>query len=505
MFNSVRARLTLWYTGVLALVLAAFATAAYLFLTHAFSSRMDTSLAEMARAFDETVRTEEQEIREGLEPLPGGAMLEDAAVIEATSEYHFRDYQLLVYGESGLVASSSGFVSEGEGTGGPFWTLPEISAGLAKLNEEGLARADTPPVYATLYEGKDRFRAIARSLSASGRSYTLVVLRPLKEQEALLEGASGAFLLGGALALLLASVSGYFLARKSLAPVVAMSETAERMGAANLHERLPVVNARDELGRLAQAFNGLLSRLDDSFEQQRRFMADASHELRTPVAIVRGEAEIALSREGREAEDLRESLAIVHDEGQRLTLIVEDLFTLARADAASQHPLKLTDFYLEETVADCVRAVRTLAAKRELVLAYEPPPHEMQFRGDEELIRRMLLNLLENAIKYTPEGGRVSVTCEARGGEYLITVSDTGTGVPPEMQPHIFERFYRADKARSRADGENGATAGSGAGLGLSIARLVAEAHGGRLDLQRSDAQGSVFVASLPATSLSLD
>ncbi len=187
------------------------------------------------------------------------------------------------------------------------------------------------------------------------------------------------------------------------------------------------------------------------------------------------------------------------DEGERLTHIVEDLFTLARADASGSHPLKLTDFYLDETAADCVRAVRTLAAGRELTLEHEAAPVEMPFRGDEELLRRMLLNLLDNAIKYTPPRGRVLVKCEVRDGEYLLTVSDTGAGIPVEMQPHVFERFYRADKARSRADGADGAAAGSGAGLGLSIARIVAEAHGGRLELQRSDERGSVFVAALPA------
>lgn len=511
MFNSVRARLTLWYTGVLALVLVAFASAAYLFLAHTFSHRTDDSLAEMARAFDETVRGEEKEIREGREAAPpggwGGATPADAAVVEAVSEYHFRDYQFLVYDEGRrLVAASSGFVAEREESDGPLWTLPHVSASLARMTETVAASPVAPPIYATLEEGEDQFRAVGRVLTVRERSYTLVVLRPLEEQEELLESASGALIVGVPLALLLASFGGYFLARKSLAPVVAMSGTAARIGAANLHERLPVANERDELGRLAAAFNGLLARLNESFERQRRFMADASHELRTPVAIVRGESEVALSREGRETEDLRESLSIVHDEGRRLTRIVEDLFTLARADASGYHALKLTDFYLDETAADCVRAVRTLAAKRDLTLEHEAAPSEMPFRGDEELIRRMLLNLLDNAIKYTPPRGRVLVKCDVRGGEYLLTVEDTGAGIPSETQPHVFERFYRVDKARSRADGADGAAAaGSGAGLGLSIARLVAEAHGGRLELLRSDGGGSVFVASLPTPDGSRD
>ena len=507
MFSSVRARLTLWYTGVLALVLAVFAGATYLFLVHTLSSRTDASLAEMSRAFDETLRAERQEMREGVDepddaPGAGGIHPADAAIVEAASEYHFRDYQLVVYdGARQLVAASSEFASGREEAGAPVWTLPAVSSGLARMIDALAGQPEAESVYATVSDGEHEFRAIGRVLRADGRSYTLFVLRPLEEQHKLLEGVGGALLVGVPLALLLASLGGYFLARRSLAPVAAMSETAERIGAANLHERLPVADERDELGRLARAFNGLLARLADSFEQQRRFMADASHELRTPVAIVRGEAEVSLSRDERSAEEYRESLAVVHDEGRRLTRIVEDLFTLARADAAGQHPLRLTDFYLDEAVADCVRAVRTLAAKRALSLDYEAAPAELPFRGDEELIRQMLLNLLDNAIKYTPTGGRVSVRCETRVAQYLVTVSDTGAGIPAEMQSQVFERFYRADKARSRAEVPEGAGAsGSGAGLGLAIARLVAEAHGGRLELLRSDERGSVFVAALPAS-----
>ena len=272
-----------------------------------------------------------------------------------------------------------------------------------------------------------------------------------------------------------------------------MSATAARMSATNLHERLPVDNARDELGQLAGVFNALLARLDESFTQQQRFMADASHELRTPVAIVRGEAEVALSQALRPSEEYRESLAIVQDEGRRLTRIVEDLFLLARADAG-QLPLHLTDFYFDELAAECVRAVRTLAARRDLSVECVAAT-EMPLRGDENLLRRMLLNLLDNALKHTPPGGNITVKCAKDNDNYILTVTDTGAGIAPAAQAHIFERFYRADAARSRqADHE-----GSGAGLGLSIARWVAAAHQGRLELLSSDDRGSVFAVTLPA------
>jgi heavy metal sensor kinase len=294
------------------------------------------------------------------------------------------------------------------------------------------------------------------------------------------------------IAIILASLGGYFLARKSLAPVVAMSSQAGRIGAENLHERLPIQNAKDELGRLAASFNELLERVDQSFERQRRFMSDASHELRTPAAILRGESEVALSRAERPAEEYRESLAVLHAEAQRLTQIVEDLFTLTRADAG-QYPLSPKEFYLDELVADCTHAARSLASAKQITLTCEVP-EELPIRGDEALLRRMILNLLDNAIKYTPPGGRVSVTCERAGNEYALNVTDSGAGIPEDLHQRVFERFFRADKARTRSERDGG-----GAGLGLSIARWIAEAHHGRLLLARSDASGSTFTALLPA------
>ena len=500
MFDSVRVRLTLWYTCVLALVLIVFAITAYILVARTLTRRTDEGLSEMTRAFSETLKTELQEVQAGdkrVSPQSQRVLASnDAAVAAATSEYRLKDYQFIVYdGARRIVASSNGFLVELQEPSAPVWTRTSISSELSKLLEA--TQAGSAPVYATLSDGDDRFRTLAQTLQIGNGSYTFVVMHSLDEQEDLLERAGAALLVGVPLALLIASLGGYFLARKSLAPVVQMGETASRIGASNLHERLPVVNDRDELGSLAKVFNKLLARLNESFEQQRRFMADASHELRTPVAIVRGEAEVSLSRDERPAEDYRESLAIVHDEGRRLTRIVEDLFTLTRSDAGRQ-TLNLTDFYLDETVVECVRSLRTIAAARGLTLALKATD-ELPFNGDEEAIRQMLINLLDNAIKYTRPGGLVSVECKVQVDEFVLTVRDTGTGIPVESQPHIFERFYRADKARSRsANGDENVAAGSGAGLGLAIARLLTEAHGGRLDLLHSDEGGSIFVAALP-------
>jgi heavy metal sensor kinase len=325
-----------------------------------------------------------------------------------------------------------------------------------------------------------------------GQTYTLAILQSLHPQNEMLEEVRATFAWVIPIAIVLASIGGYFLARKSLAPVMAMSSQAGRIGAENLHERLPIQNAKDELGRLAAAFNELLERVDQSFERQRRFMSDASHELRTPAAILRGESEVALSRSERPAEEYRESLAVLHAEAQRLTQIVEDLFTLTRADAG-QYPLSPRDIYLDELVADCAHAARSLALAKKITLTCEMP-EELPIRADEALLRRMILNLLDNAIKYTPAGGRVVVSCERSGNEYAVSVADSGPGIPEDLRQKVFERFFRVDKARTRTENDGG-----GAGLGLSIARWIAEAHHGRLILARCDSNGSTFTALLPA------
>jgi heavy metal sensor kinase len=335
-----------------------------------------------------------------------------------------------------------------------------------------------------------RFRAYSRQFNANGQNYLLVILHSLHGQNEMLETIRLTFTWMILVGLLLAGTGGYFLARKSLAPVVAMGEHARSIGATNLHDRLPVLNANDELGQLATTFNDLLNRLDESFERQRRFVADASHELRTPLAILRGEAEVAMSQQGMKAEDYLESLGILHDETSRLIKIVEDLFTLTRADSG-QYPLSPENVYLEELVADCAHSARTLAREKNIELSVDASS-ECLVHGDQALLRRMILNLVDNAIKYTADGGRVDIACRVAAAGFELHVTDTGPGIPPELHSRIFERFFRADPARSRSGREGGA------GLGLSIALWIAEAHQGRLELVRSDATGSHFAVYLP-------
>ena len=480
MLDSTRARLTLWYTGVLALVLAVFAVATYAYLARAARSRTDQSLADTANSLASSFTTEIEDENQSV----------DEAATEVARTFQFNDRQaIMLDGSERIIAATTSPASVVDRQA---W--PSTATLLQSMSELLEAARRAGHAAATISIQRHAVRAYASSFQSLGNTYTVIIAQSLRAQDEELAQARRAFYIAVPLALIFASLGGYFLARKSLAPVVAMGTRAARIGAANLGERLPVVNERSELGRLARIFNELLARLDLSFEQQRRFMADASHELRTPVAIVCGESEVALSQTLRSAEEYRESLSILHDEGRRLTRIVEDLFLLARADAGQYRP-SFAPFYLDETVGECARAIRSLATQHGLELHYRQPEDELLFRGDEGLIRRMVLNLLDNAIKYTPRGGQVRIELAKADSNYGISITDTGAGIPAEAQAHIFERFYRADKTRSR----NGETDGSGAGLGLAIALWVAEIHGGQIALARSDNTGSAFAVTLPS------
>jgi len=471
----------MWYAAMMAVVLAALSVITYFIFWQSTVQRTDGNLAELSDAFLTTLNAEIKDL--------DGADSVKLAGLTAIVEHRFQDHVFAILDLGGkVIVSSQDVTSAGAGQ----------DVGLERLLASNsfvkfVEAADGPERYfGQVREGKAHYRGFARRFELDGKRYELAILQSLHQQEEMLKGVTATFAWVIPISLLLASASGYFLARKSLAPVVAMSNQAGKIGAENLHERLPVQNEKDELGHLALSFNDLLDRLGHSFERQKRFMADASHELRTPVAILRGESEVALSKESRAPEEYRESLETLHHESQRLTRIVEDLFTLTRADAG-QYPLQLSEFYLDELIGECVHSARTLAKAKKITMSCKEIA-ESPIQADESLLRRMILNLLDNAIKYTPEGGGVSVSCEPVGSEYALAISDTGIGVPKELRSRIFERFVRADEARSRS-----AEDGGGAGLGLSISRWIAEAHQGCLELTQSDSDGSTFTAFLPA------
>src|SRR4029079_6250654 len=298
------------------------------------------------------------------------------------------------------------------------------------------------------------------------------------------------------LVLLLASAGGYFLARKSLAPIASMNSQTQRISAENLSARLDVTNSRDELGRLAATINDLLARIENSFKEQQRFIADASHELRTPLAVLRGETEVALSKT-RTVDEYQQSLSLIQDEAEQLSRIVEDLFILARQPINTRAALNKERVSLNDAVRDCARAAQVLAGQKGVKLKLEKDSPAITLHGDQELITRLILNLLDNAVKYTPAGGEISLALARENGNAEIVVRDTGIGIPESAQPRVFDRFYRVDKARARAMG--------GAGLGLSIAQWIVEVHGGEISVASAPGRGSTFTILLPLTQTHLD
>lgn len=458
---SMRRRLTLWYSTALGTMLVAFAALSLYLFDSILSTRTDDLLRQASDLFANELDVEFGELRD-----PAKAF---AATIR---EVAFRDISVTIFDARGAVVTT---------------------AGDARWPAGGVVVGHSGPRFHTIADSESGLRGLTRSARLGTDAYVLGFLQSRHPQREALEELRLAFLVAVPLCLLAAAFGGYALAHRALSPAADMGRRAREIGASNLHERLPVPQPPDEVGSLAVVINDLLARLERSFDLQRRFVADASHELRTAVAIVRAESEIALSRE-RSADAYRDALRVTHDAGKRLTLIVDDLLLLARADEGrrvmSREPL-----YLDELVREVVRSMRALAAERAIEIEAESLP-EALIEGDVELLRRLLLNLVDNAVKYGAERSMVRVFLRRRDHQWELRVRDGGAGIPAACRESIFERFYRVDRARAR--GARSET--SGAGLGLSIARWVAEVHGGSLTLAASSSSGSEFVVLIPTT-----
>jgi signal transduction histidine kinase len=279
------------------------------------------------------------------------------------------------------------------------------------------------------------------------------------------------------------------MATRSLAPVSAMADRAAEITATNLRERLPV-SGGEELAGLARVVNELLARLEDSFARQRRFMADASHELRTPTAVLRTEADVILAQHHRTEEEYRASLTVIRDAAGRLARIVDDLFALARVDAENV-ATRRERVYVEELVDDAMRMVRPLSEARGIHVKMQEAV-EAPVDADADLLGRLLINLLDNAIKHSPDDGVVEVRMQRRDGVVDVGVIDQGRGIPEEDRERIFQRFVRLS-----GDGD-AAPEQTGVGLGLAIARRIAEAHGGSLIVFDSIPGRTEFRLTLP-------
>jgi heavy metal sensor kinase len=293
-------------------------------------------------------------------------------------------------------------------------------------------------------------------------------------------------LLGFPIALVVAGLGGYALARRVLSPLQTMARRAERISAERLGERLPIENPQDELGDLARVFNDALARLELSFEQLRRFTADASHELRTPLTAIRTVGEVGLQRDG-DTSHYRDVIGSMLEETGRLTRLVDSLLTISRAETGHVQ-LNRTSFALLDVAREASGLVEVLAEEKDQRLRVEGDTHAM-VSADRVLLRQAIVNLIDNAVKYSPLGGAISVRVGQEANQAIVEVEDSGPGIAPEHRAHIFERFYRVDGGRSRESG--------GAGLGLAIVKWAIEAHAGQVSLVCGDG-GCTFGIRLP-------
>jgi two-component system, OmpR family, sensor kinase len=450
---SLRARLTLWYTLALLLVLSLFGANVWWQQRRIGTRRVDRELDALTATLANVVQDEINEQDDLV-----------TAATEATATVTAPARALAILTPQGAVL-------------GARWSGLELGDQLTRTVASAGAR--------TMDAGPSTWRVHATPHAFGDRTLVLLVASPvadmLREQHEVQE----AMLVGIPIALLLASAGGWWLAAIGLRPITAMARRAAAIGPAGL-EDLGETERTDELGQLASAFNGLVGRLRATLQTQRQFMADASHELRTPVSIVRATADVMLSREHRDEAEYREAMAITGDQAQRLGRLVEDMLVLARADAGG-YPLRPVDLYLDEVVADCRRAVDVLATARGVAIRSNGPP-DIPFHGDEDLLRRLVLNVMQNAVQHTPAGGSVAVDIAQDAAAVTIRVRDQGAGIPAEDQRRIFDRFVQLDPARR----------GQGTGLGLPIARWIAEAHHGTLVIEQSGPAGTTFCLSLP-------
>jgi heavy metal sensor kinase len=453
--RSVRVRLTLWYAGAMMVVLGVYAAAVLFVVRESASQVLDERLHDdfdwasdmLAQRPDGTIG-EYEEFGEGDSPWLQVWGLTDGQLLYTTPAAR-RDP---VPGADKLAAES-----QGEDT---IVRVPNVD----------------PP-----------YRVFTGGSRIGGRPVIVQVARseaPLMQD---LRSLTLVLLLGMPVGVLAAVLGGYSLARRALAPLDRMTERARTINAERLQDRLPVDNPHDELGRLATVFNDTLGRLESSFDQMRRFTSDASHELRTPLTAIRSVGEVGL-RGRREESAYREIIGSMLEEADRLALLVDRLLTLSRADAG-RSKLSRDVVDLPMLASEVVEQLDVLADEKHqsLSLDLKARPNWM---GDRMVLRQALLNLVDNAIKYSPERAQITVRVDQHSDDAILEVSDTGPGIPEELQPRIFDRFYRVDESRSRNNG--------GTGLGLSIAKWAVETNGGHLTLESRKGNGCTFRITLP-------
>ena len=450
---SLRARLTIWYVAVVLGVLAFFAINVLVMQERISLRRVDQELDGIRGQLSKMLREELREL-----DTPQLAAEESCAVIASPSR------PTAVLSESGDVLATN-----------------FDKATLAAILGTGLPTQGTRTV--ALPAGS--WRAQVTEERFDGLRLRLVIASSLDDLARDRREIREAVLLGIPVALILAAAGGLWLASIGLRPITIMARRAGKLPLTGDEDLGPPVRD-DEIGQLTRAFNALVARLRSALQTQRQFMADASHEFRNPVSVIRSASDVALSREHRDESEYRDALAMIGAQSRRLGALVEDMLVLARADAGG-YPVRPVDFFVDDVIDECLVAVSVLASHHRVTVR-STGTTDVAIRGDQELLRRLLVNLLQNAVQHTPPGGTVSVDVSATDGMVCVRVVDTGTGIPIADVTRVFDRFVQLDVSRRS----------EGAGLGLTIAKWIAEAHCGSLVVESSGPRGTTFRLALP-------
>jgi heavy metal sensor kinase len=468
--RSLRFRLIIWYAGLLTFVFLLFAVAAY----DAFRHYLERSLAEAL------FRRSQQISVSLLANIDSTGASYVANQIQARYAPENFERFIRVTDANGKVIYASGKAPSFDPSGLPVLKPSQVASDSWRIETlgDGSRLLVTMTVYAP---------AAATNARSPGLEYLIESGGPMQPIESMLWHFMSSLLLGLPLVALVAVAGGYFLVGRALAPVVQAAQSAERITLHNLDERLPVSQTGDELEQLSTALDRMITRLRDAFDQNRRFLADASHELRTPLAALRGEMESAVAG-CSSLEEFRDRVGSALEEVDRLSKIVDRLFAISRLDAgdAQQEWARFDLARLASTTADQM----SLLADDKGISVSCNVEENVEVEGDSARIKQVVVNLLDNAIKYTPSGGSIQLNVRRQERKAVMEVVDTGIGIPAAALPHVFERFFRVDAARSREV--------DGAGLGLAIVKSICSAHGGRVEVESSENHGSRFRVELP-------
>lgn len=450
-----RVRLTLWYTLSLAGIILLFAGFLYWQLQRALLTQMDVGL-QVAAAQVLLQATE------GAETPFFQPLQQNQAVVGSL----YDSYQVYLLGADGRVWDEMGNDDEAVPD-------PALISGYTSREVNG-----------------ERWRVYSQPVTIGRFAGWLQLVQELNPVEQILESLLAQIVVGVPVALGLAGVGGYFLASRVLRPIDQITRTAQTIHSNDLHQRIGYTGPADEVGRLAATFDQMLARLQTAFVRERRFTADAAHELRTPLAALKGRIGVTLSQ-SRSPEVYHQTLQEMEQQVDRLIRLSNDLLLMARLEQeAWQSPMQVID--LSDFLPAVVDQIRPLAEAKTIHLTEVIPPQSL-VRGQLELLIRLFLNLLDNAIKYTPVNGQVVVKVRHQEGKVLITIQDSGSGIAPHHLPHLFERFYRIETDRARLVNQNG----GGAGLGLAIVQEIARVHGGHVTVTSEVGKGSVFTVWL--------